>query len=90
MESDYHSRSSIYYIKGNNGNAGKGGMMKRWEPKKGDMVWMTLPVRKFEASGPWSPWSTGYWYYFRTKEQAEEAARRVKKVLKDYHKEIGE
>ena len=28
--------------------------------------------------------------YFRTKEQAEEAARRMKKVLSKYHEEIGE
>lgn len=28
--------------------------------------------------------------YFRTKEQAEEAARRVKEVLRKYHEEIGE
>lgn len=28
--------------------------------------------------------------YFRTKEQAEEAARRVREVLRQYHEEIGE
>lgn len=28
--------------------------------------------------------------YFRTSEQVEEASRRIKKVLMDYHKEIGE
>lgn len=28
--------------------------------------------------------------YFKTREQAEEASRRIKKVLMDYHKEIGE
>lgn len=28
--------------------------------------------------------------YFRTKEQAEEAAKRVKEVLRNYHEEIGE
>lgn len=33
-------------------------------------------------------WKVGN--YFRTKEQAEEAARRVKETLKTYHEEIGE
>lgn len=28
--------------------------------------------------------------YFRTKEQAEEAAKRIKEVLCNYHEEIGE
>lgn len=31
-----------------------------------------------------------YGNYFRTEEQAEEAAKRVKKVLRNYHNEIGE
>lgn len=32
----------------------------------------------------------GYGNYFRTKEQAEECAKRIKKVIEEYHQEIGE
>ena len=32
----------------------------------------------------------GYGNYFRTEKQAEECARRIKKVIEEYHEEIGE
>lgn len=66
----------------------------RWRAKKGGYYYfidVNLTVKSIDDT--YSTFDNELWdafNYFRTKEQAEEAARRVKEVLRRYHEEIGE
>lgn len=66
----------------------------RWRAKEGETVhFLNLHQDENVVSNGISAsvdylWET--YNYFRTKEQAEEAARRIKEVLIKYHEEIGE
>lgn len=66
----------------------------RWRAKKGGYYYfidVNLTVKSIDDT--YSTFDNELWdafNYFRTKEQAEEAARRVKEVLRKYHEEIGE
>ena len=66
----------------------------RWRAKKGKNYYFfdaKLLVRSIDEA--YSAFDNEVWdafNYFRTKEQAEEAAKRVKETLRKYHEEIGE
>ena len=66
----------------------------RWRAKKGGYYYfidVNLTVKSIDDT--YSTFDNELWdafNYFRTKEQAEEAERRVKEVLRKYHEEIGE
>ena len=66
----------------------------RWRAKKYEKYYFfdaNLLVRSIDDT--YSTFDNELWdafNYFRTKEQAEEAARRVKEVLRKFHEEIGE
>ena len=66
----------------------------RWRAKKGGCYYfidVNLTVKSIDDT--YSTFDNELWdafNYFRTKEQAEEAARRVKETLRKYHEEIGE
>ena len=66
----------------------------RWRAKKGGYYYfidVNLTVKSIDDT--YSTFDNELWdafNYFRTKEQAEEAARRVKETLRKYHEEIGE
>ena len=66
----------------------------RWRAKKYEKYYFfdaNLLVRSIDDT--YSTFDNELWdalNYFRTKEQAEEAAKRVKEVLRKYHEEIGE
>ena len=66
----------------------------RWRAKKYEnyyYVHMYLTaVSTIETYSPFDNKICNAINYFRTKEQAEEAARRVKETLRKYHEEIGE
>lgn len=66
----------------------------RWRAKKGGYYYfidVNLTVKSIDDT--YSTFDNELWdafNYFRTKEQAEEAAKRVKETLRKYHEEIGE
>lgn len=66
----------------------------RWRAKYGCRYYLVTSCLKvgsdidFRHTGDEERWE--FSNYFRTKEQAEEAAKRVKKTLRNYHEEIGE
>ena len=66
----------------------------RWRAKENEdyyFVDMDLTVKSIDDT--YSTFDNKLWdnlNYFRTKEQAEEAAKRVKETLRNYHEEIGE
>ena len=66
----------------------------RWRAKKGENYYFfdaKLLVRSIDEA--YSAFDNEVWdafNYFRTKEQAAEAAKRVKETLRKYHEEIGE
>ena len=66
----------------------------RWRAKKGENYYFfdaKLLVRSIDEA--YSAFDNEVWdafNYFRTKEQAEEVAKRVKETLRKYHEEIGE
>lgn len=66
----------------------------RWRAKKGENYYFfdaKLLVRSIDEA--YSAFDNEVWdafNYFRTKEQAEEAAKRVKETLRKFHEEIGE
>lgn len=66
----------------------------RWRAKENEdyyFVDMDLTVKSIDDT--YSTFDNKLWdnlNYFRTKEQAEEAAKRVKETLRKYHEEIGE
>ena len=73
----------------------KYGIKKNWRAKKHEKYYFvnyytTEVIYDFEKDTIFSQslYPTGN--YFRTEEQAEECARRLKKVIEEYHKEIGE
>ena len=66
----------------------------RWRAKKGENYYF-FDDKLFVGSidDTYSTFDNNLWdalNYFRTKEQAEEAAKRVKETLRNYHEEIGE
>ena len=66
----------------------------RWRAKKGEEYFMIEANVKVKAYKDYNDWEDDLLYnalnYFRTQEQAEEAAKRVKETLRKYHEEIGE
>lgn len=73
----------------------KYGIKKNWRAKKHGKYYFvnfyTLDVLyDFEKNTIFSKMLYPTGNYFRTEEQAEEFARRIKKVIKEYHEEIGE
>jgi len=65
---------------------------ERWEPKN-SVCWVSVvgEVKKEEVNNICLlQRMIDFGNYFRTREQAEEAAKRIKKVLDEYHAEIGE
>ena len=66
----------------------------RWRAKKGGYYYfidVNLTVKSIDDT--YSTFDNELWdafNYFRTKEQAEEAAKRVRETLRKYHEEIGE
>ena len=66
----------------------------RWRAKKGeDYHFLNIGLSVVcvtEANDAFDKELLDSFNYFRTKEQAEEAARRVKETLRKYHEEIGE
>lgn len=66
----------------------------RWRAKKGENYYFfdaNLVVRSIDEA--YSAFDNEVWdafNHFRTEEQTEEAAKRVKEVLKKFHEEIGE
>ena len=71
-------------------------MQKRseWRAKKdGDYYFIDVDLTVKSIDDTYSTFDNKLWdnfNYFRTKEQAEEAAKRVKETLRKYHEEIGE
>ena len=68
--------------------------MIRWRAKKGEYYYH-INADGFASTIKHTDYITDYYRYnfgnyFRTKEQAKEAARRMKEVLRKYHEEIGE
>ncbi len=66
----------------------------RWRAKKGgDYYFFDVNLTVKSIDDTYSTFDNELWdalNYFRTHEQAEEAAKRVKETLKKYHEEIGE
>lgn len=66
----------------------------RWRAKKdGDYYFIDINLTVKSIDDTYSTFDNGLWdalNYFRTEEQAEEAAKRMKEVLHKYHEEIGE
>ena len=66
----------------------------RWRAKKdGDYYFIDVDLTVKSIDDTYSTFDNKLWdnfNYFRTKEQAEEAAKRVKETLRKYHEEIGE
>lgn len=63
----------------------------RWRAKKGGYYyWIDVNLAIININDTYSSFDNKIWdafNYFRTKEQAEEAARRVKETLRKYHEE---
>lgn len=68
--------------------------LNRWKAKEGEIVYFLNLHQDESIVSKGIPASVDYLWetynYFRTKEQTEEAARRVKGTLFRYHEEIGE
>lgn len=68
--------------------------LNRWKAKEGEIVYFLNLHQDGSMVSNGIPASVDYLWetynYFRTKEQTEEAARRVKGTLFRYHEEIGE
>ena len=66
----------------------------RWRAKEGgDYYFIDVDLTVKSIDDTYSTFDNKLWdtlNYFRTKEQAEEAAKRMKEVLPKYHEEIGE
>lgn len=66
----------------------------RWRAKRHeDYYYVNVDLTAANTTETYSSFDNKLWNnlnYFRTKEQAEEAARRVKETLRKYHEEIGE
>ena len=66
----------------------------RWRAKKGgDYYFIDVDLTVKSIDDTYSTFDNKLWdalNYFRTKEQAEEAAKRMKEALFKYHEEIGE
>lgn len=67
----------------------------RWRAKKGDSYYFTESIDAGVLSNHEADDKIDYilwrsYNYFRTEEQAREAAKRVKEALRKYHEEIGE
>ena len=66
----------------------------RWRAKEGgDYYFIDIDLTVKSIDDTYSTFDNKLWdtlNYFRTKEQAEEAARRVRETLRKYHEEIGE
>ncbi len=57
-----------------------------WKPKDGEKYWFVHSDGKVLSSETY--YDDNYPNYFSTKKQAEEAAKRIKQNLLDYHKEL--
>ncbi|WP_068449195.1 hypothetical protein [Caviibacter abscessus] len=72
----------------------KYGKPKRWRAKEGkNYCYITDMFKIFsttEVEGPTNNKHYENGNYFSSKEQAEECKKRIKKVIDDYHQEIGE
>lgn len=74
----------------------KYGIKKNWRAKEHENYYLVsinggvaihkLPELRFDFDNS----SYQFGNYFRTEEQAEKCSRRIKKVIEEYHKEIGE
>lgn len=66
----------------------------RWRAGVGEKYFTTTIYGQiynfYERNGKYDDTLYDAYVYFHTEEQAEEAARRVKEVLRNYHEEIGE
>ena len=66
----------------------------RWRAKKdGDYYYIDVDLTVKSLDDTYSTFDNKLWdafNYFRTKEQAEEATKRVKETLRKHHEEIGE
>lgn len=66
----------------------------RWRAKRHeDYYYIYMDLKALYISETYNSFDNKLWdnlNYFRTKEQTEEAARRVKETLRKYHEEIGE
>ena len=66
----------------------------RWRAKRCEYYyWIDVNLAIRNINDTYSSFDNKIWdafNYFRTKEQAEEAAKRVKETLRKYHEEIGE
>lgn len=66
----------------------------RWRAKKNeDYYFVDMDLTAANLTETYSSFDNKLWdnlNYFRTKEQAEEAVKRVKETLRKYHEEIGE
>ena len=69
-------------------------VIERWKPKEGDTYWVIWTNGDF-IDFEWDDYEEDQRKYnfgncFQTREQAEEAVRRVRKTLLDYHQELAE
>lgn len=66
----------------------------RWKAKEGETIYFLNLHQDESIVSKGTPASVDYLWeiynYFRTQEQTNEAARRVKETLRQYHEEIGE
>lgn len=63
---------------------------KRWKPKDGEDYYYIDPNGNVESCCTYDEGTFSFNNYFRTSEQAEEAAKRIRELLEKYHDEIGE
>lgn len=73
----------------------KHGIIKNWRAKRNGVFYFfsglsLQTVKLFDENSHTDEIIYESGNYFRTEEQAKECARRIKKVIKEYHKEIGE
>ena len=71
------------------------GVVERWKPEEDDTVWYVLSdggitTARHTTRSQIDRQRYNFGSMFRTKAQATEAAKRIKKTLTDYHRELSE